>query len=199
VVVAVLVGALALVFGSPKVDSVTYQSWAKADPVDFVTTEITELAGTSKTATYGPPYNDGTAQFQAIGPFSPQGFFGVHTPVDAARDFIIGPLTAMTPLDPGIATALDTWNAADDAQRTAWATAATAARVDVAGTTVTLAGDDSGPIASMMTTLLAAATGGSWTPGPWTPRVLCTPTTTPGRCSTSRTAAMPPMPVPATG
>lgn len=160
VVSAVLVSALALVFGSPKVDSITYQSWAKSDPVDFVTTEITELGGTSDSATYGPPYNDGTRQLQAIGPFSPQGFFGVHTPVDAAQDFIIGPLTAMAPLNPEIAAALDVWNAADEPQRAAWMTAATAARVDVAGTTVTLAGGDSGPIASMMTALLGAATGG---------------------------------------
>ena len=160
VVAAVLVGSLALLLGSPKVDPVTYQSWAKADPVDFVTTEVGELAGTSETARYGPPYNDGTAELQAIGPFSPQGFFGVHTPVDAAQDFIIGPLTAMAPLNPEIGSALDTWEAAGAAQRTAWATAASKATVDVSGNTVSLAGDDSGPIASMMSALLAAATGG---------------------------------------
>ena len=160
VVAAVLVGSLALLLGSPKVDPVTYQSWAKADPVDFVTTEVGELAGTSETARYGPPYNDGTAELQAIGPFSPQGFFGVHTPVDAAKDFIIGPLTAMAPLNPEIGSALDTWEAAGAAQRTAWATAASKATVDVSGNTVSLAGDDSGPIASMMSALLAAATGG---------------------------------------
>ncbi len=160
VVAAVLAGSLALVFGSPKVNPVTYQSWAKADPVGFVTTEITELAGTSETAGYGPPYNDGAEELQAIGPFSPQGFLGVYAPVDTARDFIIGPLTAMAPLNPEIAAALDTWNAADDAQRAAWAAAASKARADVSGNTVSLAGDDSGPIASMMTTLLAAATGG---------------------------------------
>ncbi len=160
VVAAVLVGSLALLLGSPKVDPVTYQSWAKADPVDFVTTEVGELAGTSETARYGPPYNDGTAELQAIGPFSPQGFFGVHTPVDAAKDFIIGPLTAMAPLNPEIGSTLDTWEAAGAAQRTAWATAASKATVDVSENTVSLAGDDSGPIASMMSALLAAATGG---------------------------------------
>jgi hypothetical protein len=160
VVTAVLVGLLAVLFGTPKVDSVTYQSWAKADPVDFVTTEITELAGTSETATYGPPYNDGTGQLQAIGPFSPQAFFGVHTPVDAAQDFVLAPLTAIAAVSTEAASALEGWNAATDAQRTAWATAATKAKVAVADGKVTLSGDDAGPTAAMMEALLAAAASG---------------------------------------
>jgi len=160
VVTAVLAGLLAVLFSSPKVDSVTYQSWAKADPVDFVTTEITELAGTSETATYGPPYNDGSGQLQAIGPFSPQAFFGVHTPVNAAQDFVIAPLTAIAAVSPDARVALTTWKGASDGQRSGWATAAAKARVTVDGGKVTLAGGDPGPTPAMMEALLAAATSG---------------------------------------
>jgi hypothetical protein len=160
VVTALLVVILALVLGSPKVASVTYQSWAQADPVDFVTTEITELAGTSETATYGPPYNDGTGQVQSIGPISPQTWFGVHTPVNAQQDFIIGPLTALATVSPDAKTALATWTGATADQQSSWATAATKATVKVDGTTVTLDGGDTGPIASMSSVLLAAAAGG---------------------------------------
>jgi hypothetical protein len=154
------VGVLALLFGTPKVDSITYQSWAKADPTDFVTTEISELAGTSETANYGPPYNDGTGQLQAIGPISPQAFFGIHTPVDAAQDFVIAPLTAMAAVSPDAASALATWNGATDAQRSSWATAATKAKVAVSDGKVTLSGENAGPTAAMMGALLAAATSG---------------------------------------
>ena len=42
----------------PTTAPVTLKSWSTATPVDFAQTAITELDGTSPTATYGPPYND---------------------------------------------------------------------------------------------------------------------------------------------
>ena len=46
-------------WSSPRPTSkpVTVKSWSTSDPVDFAQTAITELDGTSGTATYGPPYN----------------------------------------------------------------------------------------------------------------------------------------------
>ena len=46
----VVVLVLSAVLSSPDVPSATIQAWAKSDPVDFVTTAATELAGQSETA-----------------------------------------------------------------------------------------------------------------------------------------------------
>ena len=83
---------LAILFSSPDVAPVTLQSWAKADPADFVATAITELDGTSEIATYGPPYNHTSGSAQKIGPISLQKLAGVHQPVDTSQDFVIKPL-----------------------------------------------------------------------------------------------------------
>ena len=55
--VAVLIALLAVVFSSPDEPAITLKTWSAVDPVDFAQTAITELDGTSGTATYGPPYN----------------------------------------------------------------------------------------------------------------------------------------------
>jgi hypothetical protein len=49
-VVALLTIALAVVFGSPDVKAVTLKRWANAAPVDFATTALSELNGTSGTS-----------------------------------------------------------------------------------------------------------------------------------------------------
>jgi hypothetical protein len=160
VVTAVLVVGLAAVFGSPTIDAVTYESWSKADPADFVTTQVSELNGTSETATYGQPYNDTAGAAQAIGPFSPQAWTGVTIPIDAADAFVVAPLRRLGALDASARTALATWDGADASQQAAWGTAAGKAKVKLDGTTVKLEGEDSGPIAAMMTSLLVAAQAG---------------------------------------
>ncbi len=48
---------LTILFSSPDEKPSTVQSWARTDPVDFVTTATTELDGSSGTGGYGPPYN----------------------------------------------------------------------------------------------------------------------------------------------
>src|ERR1039458_8425987 len=55
--VAVLIILLAVVFSSPDESSVTLKTWSVVNPVDFAQTAVTELDGTSGTASYGPPYN----------------------------------------------------------------------------------------------------------------------------------------------
>jgi hypothetical protein len=66
VAMLVVVLVLSAVLSSPDVPSATIQAWAKSDPVDFVTTAATELAGQSTTAQYGPPYNDGSGSIQGL-------------------------------------------------------------------------------------------------------------------------------------
>lgn len=95
-VVAVLVVLLAVFFSSPDKKPVTVRSWSTAKPVDFAQTAITELDGTSATATYGPPYNNANpGSTQSIGPFAPQRWFGVHAKVNTAQDFVLGPLRTL--------------------------------------------------------------------------------------------------------
>ena len=130
VVVIVLAVVLSALLGAPRMPAVSFQSWATNDPSDFVQTTLTELTGTSETATYGPPYNTQTGQLQGLGWFSPQKWsqqlFGVLLPVDAPQDFVVKPLEAAAGLDPSLQQALAQWNGADAAQREAWSKAALA-------------------------------------------------------------------------
>ncbi len=96
VVALILVVALAGLLSSPDVPPVTVASWAKVAPADFMATAASELAGTSETATYGPPYNNGTGSIQRI-LFSPQTIVGVRQPLDAAQTFVLAPLSRGRP------------------------------------------------------------------------------------------------------
>ena len=121
-VVLVLSVALSWLLASPDVPSATIQSWAKTAPADFLATAATELNGTSGSATYGPPYNNATGSTQSL-LFAPAKITGVTQPINAAHDFVLGPLGTLAPTDPRLATALATYNAAPPAQRMAWANA----------------------------------------------------------------------------
>ncbi len=90
VVIGLIVLGLAFALSSPDIPSVTIKSWAAADPVDFVTTASAELAGTSDTAVYGPPYTDGSDAVQAIGPIVPQKWAGNAMHIDTAQQFVLG-------------------------------------------------------------------------------------------------------------
>jgi Cytochrome b(N-terminal)/b6/petB len=161
-VVLVLVVALAGLLSSPDEPPVTVQSWAQVAPADFLGTAASELAGTSETATYGPPYNNGTGSVQRLG-FSPQKLAGVTQPIDAAQSFVLSPLAAVAPTNPALQLALATYNRASDAQRTAWNTAYANALAKVtfrAGTPVLPPGNY-GPIPVMLSTELTLARSGA--------------------------------------
>src|SRR5436309_13370596 len=72
VVVGLLSLGLALAFSSPDEPALTLKGWANAQPSDFVGTAAQELAGTSGTASYGPPYNDTPDATQHLGPIDLQ-------------------------------------------------------------------------------------------------------------------------------
>jgi hypothetical protein len=159
VVVGALVLALALAFGSPDEKSITLQSWAKAAPSDFVATATTELAGTSGTAGYGPPYNS-NAEGQTIGPLNLQKAGGVRIPIDAAKDFVTGPLSKLA--DPATTTALAQWAAASGDQQAKWAGAYSDAIAKVPdGDYTKVAAGDFGPVPAISAALLGAAQRGS--------------------------------------
>jgi len=154
VVVCVLVVGLAVLFGSPDDKPVTVKSWSTANPVDFATTAITELDGTSGTATYGPPYNT-ASDGMSIGPFAPQKWLGVHHPIDTANDYVLGPLSTL-PNDPQVQAAVAEYRAASPDQQASWNAAYEKAIADAkfTGGKLVVPSGDYGPVA----TLIAAET-----------------------------------------
>lgn len=119
-VVTLLTGALALIFSSPDEKAITMQAWAAADPTDVVATAAGELAGTTASATYGPPYNtNGSGQTLLGVPMQKWG--GVRLPISSA-DLVLAPLRQVR-ADTVLDDALATWSAADAAKQAAWATA----------------------------------------------------------------------------
>jgi hypothetical protein len=127
VVATVAVLALSLVLatalGSPDDKAVTLQKWAQAAPADFVATTVTELGGTSATATYGVPYNNTPGAGQKLGPFPLVNWIGrVREPINTAEDFVLTPLSAV-PDDSQLAAAVAEFRGASATQQGAWTAA----------------------------------------------------------------------------
>ncbi|MFN8163330.1 MAG: hypothetical protein U0R26_05765 [Solirubrobacterales bacterium] len=160
-VIAALAVVLTILFSSPDDSPTTIQSWAQADPGDFLATAVTELNKTSEIATYGPPYNDTSGSAQKIGPISLQEAAGVKIPIETAQNYVIEPLKEI-PADPRLKGALAAYEAASAKLQESWAAnyeeALPQARV-VAGAPVLPAGDY-GPVAPMMAALLSLAQSG---------------------------------------
>ena len=163
VVVVILVVALAVVFSSPDDKPVTVKSWSTASPADFAQTAITELDGTSGTATYGPPYNATAGASQSIFGISPESFFGVHHPIDTANDYVLAPLRTL-PDRPAVQAAVNEYTSAPAAQQAAW-TAAYEKAVAKAGTgpggALTVPRGDYGPVGPIIASLTSMARSGS--------------------------------------
>ena len=161
VVILALTLGLAALLSSPDVPSITVQSWAKIAPADFLATAATELNGTSETATYGPPYNNGTGSVQKL-LFSPAQLVGVRQPIYPAQDFVLHPLTTIASTNPSVAAALATYRAAPAAQQLKWANAYAAAVTKVkfvSGAPVVPAAAD-GPVPVLLANELTMARSG---------------------------------------
>ena len=162
VVVFALTAGLAALLSSPDVPPITIATWARVAPADFLATAATELNGTSETATYGPPYNDQSGSVQRL-LFSPQTIPGVTQPVDAAQDFVLGPLATLAATDPSVAAPLAAYQAAPAAQQLKWANAYANAVTNVKfanGAPVVPAAND-GPVPALMTGELSLARSGA--------------------------------------
>jgi hypothetical protein len=142
---------------------VTIQTWAKTAPVDFVTTAVSELDGTSGTAGYGPPYNNTADAAQAVGPIAPQSWAGVGTPIDTAQDFVLRPLGVAAVGNPTLTAALAKYQAATSDQQQSWDTNYSTALADatVANDAVSVVDGDYGPVPDLMTGLLGLARTGA--------------------------------------
>jgi len=159
-----VVGALALLLtiflSSPDDRPSTIAQWSRQMPVDFVTTAVSELDGSSGTAGYGPPYNH-NADGQQIAFIHLQKWLGVSHPIDTAQDFVLTPLASI-PFDPALRKATAAYQAASAKTQTAWTTGYTNALAKAtagAGGTVGVSGNF-GPVPTMMNALLGLAQSG---------------------------------------
>jgi hypothetical protein len=162
-VVGLLVVVFAFLFSSPDEAPVTIKSWSMNSPVGFAQTAITELDGTSTTATYGPPYNSATpGATQSIGPFSPERWMGVHHPIDTSLDYVIGPLETL-PNRPALDRAIGRYLSAPESMRNAWDSAyekAVSSARFVVGAVVVRPGHY-GPVSEMISALTSMARSGA--------------------------------------
>ena len=166
-VVLVLAVVLASVLSSPDVPPVTVQSWAHATPGDFMATSAAELAYTSETATYGPPYDNsptpaGTGMVQKI-VVSWQLISGVRQPINSARTFVLEPLATRASTAPALDRALHRYDSAPKATQRAWAAAylKAVAHVTFAGGVPSVPRAADGPVPVLIASELTMARSGA--------------------------------------
>jgi hypothetical protein len=157
VVVTPLTVLLAAAFGSPDEKAITLQSWARHAPADVVATAAGELAGTTTSATYGPPYNRAGEGQKVLGvPLQKWG--GVRIPVNSA-DLVLRPLRNQA--SGPVSAALVRWTLASPSQRTAWATAyVNALAAAPGGDPARVAPGDYGPVPALCRSFLGLARQG---------------------------------------
>jgi hypothetical protein len=163
VVVAVLTVLLAVVFGSPDEPAITLKSWSNAAPVDFATTALSELNGTSTTAAYGAPYDVQPASAsQALGPLQLEHWVGVRIPVDAANDFVVDPLKTL-PYQSTLHASLKNWMTASVSTRANWVANYTKASPNMKFTDgkIVVNTTNAGPVPVMISDLTTMARNGA--------------------------------------
>ena len=159
-VVASLALLLTIFLSSPDDRPSTIAQWSRQMPVDFVTTAVSELDGTSGTAGYGPPYNH-NGDGQQIAFIHLQKWLGVSHPINTAQDFVLTPLASI-PLDPALRKATAAYQAASPKTQTAWTTGYTNALAKATGGADGAVGvsGNFGPVPTMMNALLGLAQSG---------------------------------------
>ncbi len=160
-VVAVLVVLFAVLFSSPDVRPVTLQAWASAQPKGFTEIALSELNGTSDSATYGPPYNSGNGEVQDLWGISIQKALGITDPINSAEDFVLQPLSTVSG-QPQLTAALGRYNDASATQRSAWLAAygKALAKAQVVSGRLTVPRAADGPVPVMLSTFLGMARSG---------------------------------------
>jgi hypothetical protein len=160
--VTVLAVLLAFLFSSPDERPTTVRSWAQTAPIDFVTTAVSELDGSSGTAGYGPPYNSASSG-QHIAFVHLAKWFGITHPINPAQDYVIGPLRTIAG-QPALQATVTAYQQAPVARQTAWTAAYTTAlgKANAVGDgAISLPPGNYGPVAPMMDALLRTARAGA--------------------------------------
>ena len=160
-VILALCVVLTILFSSPDEKPSTVKSWARTNPVDFVTTATTELDGSSGTGGYGPPYNH-ASEGQHIAFIRLQKWLGVSHPVNTPEDFVLAPLRSLNG-QPAVQSAVSAYESAPAKQQAAWTTAyenALAKATSSSNGSITVPGGGYGPLPAMMGGLLSFAQSG---------------------------------------
>ncbi|HTT59156.1 MAG TPA: hypothetical protein VMF33_03840 [Acidimicrobiales bacterium] len=161
IVVTLLTLALAIVFGSPDEPAISLKSWSSVAPVDFAQDALSQLNGTSETATYGPPYNHASIG-QELGPLSLAKWVGVTMPINTAKVFVLDPLETQ-PYQPQLAAALAQWRRASGATRRAWVArySAAAAHMTWSHREIVVPVSNAGPVPEFINELTDLARSGA--------------------------------------
>jgi hypothetical protein len=161
VVVALLTIILATVFGSPDEHAITIKTWSNVDPIDFASTALSELNGTSTSAQYGAPYNHAATGPQ-LGPFTLAKWVGVRIAVNTVRDFVISPLKSQ-PNQPVLSADLTQWSTASTSTRASWVTNYTkaAGKMTFANGQVVVNATSAGPVPVFIEDLTQMARSGA--------------------------------------
>lgn len=163
VVIGLLTVLLAVVFGSPDQPAVTIKSWSNAAPIDFATTALSEMNGTSITASYGAPYNHQPSDAsQALGPLKLEYWMGVRIPINTTNDFVVDPLKTL-PYQSLLHQSLATWSHASTSTRATWVAHYTkaAGSMKFVDDNITVNTTKAGPVPVMIDDLTKMARNGS--------------------------------------
>jgi hypothetical protein len=196
IIVAVLCIVASILWGSPN-GGLTYPKgpaspagqafsakyWDTSDPSDLAQTVVQELAGTSGTAGYGPPFNTtagASQEFLGIKPAEiAKSVFGLTLPINTANDFVLAPVSQLAaPSSPLVAAAVSRYKAAGgdlapgapadqvaSAQQTTWlnnyAKALASSKATFTPTSVTVPPGNYGPVPVIIKAELLIAHNGS--------------------------------------
>jgi hypothetical protein len=176
-VMTLLAVLLTVLFSSPDDKPSTITQWSHQLPANFAATAAEELNETSKTAEYGPPYNNKSGSVQHFLFLEPQQWFGVSIPINTVQDYVIKPLETI-PNDPALQAALAEFKAAPEKQQKEWSAAyakpleeylkaveekkppPSTVVVNPSTGTVAVKTSGAGPVPTMMASLLSLAESG---------------------------------------
>ena len=161
VVVVFLVAVLSILFSSPDVPPVTLQAWSSAQPIGFTQIALSELEGTSTSATYGPPYNHGSGSVQSLYGVSIQRAIGVTDPIDPAKDFVVDPLGTVSG-QPALKAALARYASANQPTRQSWnqAYGRALSQATMVDSQLEVPPGNYGPVGTMLASFLSMARDG---------------------------------------
>lgn len=162
VLLAIVTFVLALAFGSPDYPTVRGEDVAKLQPIAYVKTATSLLAGNSGIQGYGPPYSPDTAHSQRILGIAPATWFGVTNPIDPRQDLVMQPLRRLAEVNSEVATALGDFQAADTSQQDTWTQAYLGAldRATVNDGQVQVPNGNYGPVPVLMNGMLQLGRAG---------------------------------------
>jgi hypothetical protein len=168
---------------SPAGQAFSARYWDQNEPSDLAQTAVQELAGGTKTAGYGPPFNTTSGNSQQIVGIKPalvfRWIFGLTLPINTANDFVLKPVSQLAaPFSPAVSAAIGQYKAAGgdlspgakadqlaSPQQSTWLTnyakALSAPSAKITPTSIRVPPGNYGPVPAIITAELEIAHNGS--------------------------------------